>query len=50
MYVSEGEEEEGEGDGLLNCPSRTVIRPAAEARAPWRKDECWNAPGCLIPM
>ena len=56
MLVTEEKRDgrEGKGEGgkkvLRSWPSRTVIKPAAEARAPWRKEECWNAPGCLMPM
>ena len=53
MLVKERGKEGGREGGrkvLRNWPSRTVIRPAAEARAPCRKEECWKAPGCLMPM
>lgn len=33
-----------------NCPSFTMINPAAEIREPRRKEECWKAPDCLMPM
>lgn len=52
-----GEEGEGgwmrnylRGDKLRTWPSLSLINPAAEIREPWRKEECWNAPDCLIPM
>ncbi len=38
------------GDKLRIWPSLILMRPAAEIRDPCRKEECWKAPDCLIPM
>lgn len=60
MEGGRGEEGEGEGaktvggylrgDNIRIWPFLILIRPAAEMREPWRKEECWKAPDCLMPM
>lgn len=37
------------GDRLRSCPLRILSIPAAAMRFPIRKDECWKAPGSLMP-
>lgn len=37
------------GDRLRSCPLRILSIPAAAIRFPIKKDECWKAPGSLMP-
>ena len=37
------------GDSEWIRPSWILMRPAAEMREPWRKDECWKTPDFLMP-